>query len=158
MMTLPTMTFSMSDARAAGAALAAPVILLLVLAPLVGVPLPAVVHTLVGMVGVTVGGVALGVTAWRYLGHSRAIGEALFGFGACSAIGLVAIGYVYLVYLDVTMASIGDPSRAVKQTLIFVMFLCAAYAGAVWAPGILSRWRRARGASHRAEEGEVSGE
>jgi hypothetical protein len=90
-------------------------------------------HTLLGMFGAAVGGLAAGVTVKRFVAHGKSDGEVVFGLGATAAIGVVAIGYFYLFYIDKDMQSILTLARNVEQISIFVEFLTAQYAGSLWA-------------------------
>lgn len=90
-------------------------------------------RTLVGMLGAAVGGLVAGVTVKRFVGHGKNDGEVVFGLGATTAIGVVAIGYLYLFYIDRDMENILTLARNVEQVSIFVEFLAAQYAGTVWA-------------------------
>jgi hypothetical protein len=92
-----------------------------------------IVHTLLGMLGAAAGGLASGVTVKRFMAHGKNNGEALFGLGAVTAIGVVAIGYFYLFYIDNAMQTILTLPRNVEQASIFVEFLTAQYAGTLWA-------------------------
>lgn len=111
----------------------------LVIGLVVGVAGDVIGHTLVGMLGVAMGGVAAGVTAKRFLAHANGDKEVLYGLGATSAIGVVAIGYVYLFYLDHDMLTIGTLPRIYEQTSIFMEFLVAQYAGIQWAQRFFPR-------------------
>lgn len=90
-------------------------------------------RTLLGMLGAAVGGLAAGITAKRFLAHGKSNGEVLFGLGAVTAIGIIAIGYFYLFYIDNAMQTILTLARNVEQASIFVEFLTAQYAGTLWA-------------------------
>ncbi len=90
-------------------------------------------RTLVGMLGAAIGGVAAGVTVKRFVAHGKGNGEVLFGLGATTAIGVVAIGYFYLFYIDKDMQNILTLARNVEQVSIFVEFLTAQHAGTLWA-------------------------
>lgn len=92
-----------------------------------------VVRTLLGMGGAAVGGLAGGITVKRFMAHGKNNGEVLFGLGAATAIGVIAIGYFYLFYIDNAMQAIRTLARNVEQTAIFVEFLTAQYAGTLWA-------------------------
>ena len=126
--------------RAAWIVLGILVVALFVIGLAAGVSGVVIGHTLVGMLGVAVGGIAGGVTAKRFLAHANGDKEVFYGLGATSAIGVVAIGYVYLFYLDHDMRTIGTLPRTFEQVFIFVEFLVAQYAGIQWAhrffPGI----------------------
>jgi len=90
-------------------------------------------HTLLGMLGAAVGGLAAGVTVKRFVAHGKNNAEVVFGLGATTAIGVVAIGYFYLFYIDKDMQNILTPARNIEQMSIFVEFLTAQYAGSLWA-------------------------
>ncbi len=126
----------MPKSRAAWIALGLPFVGLFIAGLLSRVPCNVIGHALVGMVGVAVGGVAAGVTAKRFLANGKTNFEVLFGLGAMTAIGVVAIGYMYLLYIENDMQTILTPARNVEQTFIFVEFLTAQYAGTLWA----QRW------------------
>lgn len=119
--------------RAAWIALGLPIVGLFIVGLLSRMACGVIGHTLVGMVGVAVGGVAGGITAKRFLADGKTNGEVLFGLGATTAIGVVAIGYIYLFYIENAMQTILTPARNVEQTFIFVEFLTAQYAGTLWA-------------------------
>jgi hypothetical protein len=90
-------------------------------------------HTLLGMFGAAVGGLAAGVTVKRFVAHGKSDGEVVFGLGTTTAIGVVAIGYFYLFYIDKDMQSILTLARNVEQISIFVEYLTGQYAGTLWA-------------------------
>ncbi len=119
--------------RAAWLAVGLPFVGLVIVGLLSRVPCGVIGHTLVGMVGVAVGGVAGGVTAKRFLANGKTNFEVLFGLAAMTAIGVVAIGYIYLFYIANDMQTILTPARNVEQTFIFLEFLTAQYAGSLWA-------------------------
>ena len=118
-------------------ALGAPVAVLLVAGLIAGISAAVIGHTLVGMLGAAIGGLAGGVTAKRFLANARNDGEVLYGIGAVTAIGVVAIGYIYLFYIDNALRTIGTPERAIEQACIFVEFLAAQYVGTLWAERFL---------------------
>ena len=91
-----------------------------------------VTSTLAGMAVAIVGGVILGMVAKRFLALGKGNTEILFGLAATTAIGVLTIGYIYLFHFKEPFQSIGTLSRTVEQTLIFVEFLVAEYAGAAW--------------------------
>ncbi|HQE91779.1 MAG TPA: hypothetical protein PLH19_03270 [Anaerolineae bacterium] len=119
--------------RAAWLALGLPCAGLLIVGLLGRIAGSVIVHTLVGMVGTAVGGIAAGVTAQRFIAHGKSSGEVVFGIGATTAIGVVAIGYIYLFYIENAMSTILTLARNVEQTFIFVEFFTAQYAGTLWA-------------------------
>ena len=118
--------------RAPWIALGLPVVGLFIVGLLGRVACGVIGHTLVGMLGVAVGGVACGVTAKRFLAHGENNSEVVFGLGATTAIGVVAIGYIYLFYIENDMQTILTLARNVEQVFIFVEFLAAQYAGTLW--------------------------
>jgi hypothetical protein len=125
------------DGRVVAALLLGPSLLLLPAWLLGWVGLPTVIWTLLGMAGAVVGGLAAGVTAERFLRRGEPGFEQVFGLGATTAIGVVTVGYLYVVHVRGPMASIGTVSRAVEQTLIFVTFLSAQGAGVLLGPRLL---------------------
>ncbi len=86
-------------------------------------------RTLAATFGAAVGGIMLGITSKRFLASKPDTPSLIFGLGAASAIGVLALGFIYIFYMRYAMSSIGTPSRTVSQTAIFVTFLLAAYAG-----------------------------
>ena len=90
-------------------------------------------RTLFGMLGAAAGGLAAGVTVKRFVAYGKGNGEVIFGLGATTAIGVIAIGYFYLFYIDKDMQNILTLARNVEQISIFVEFLTAQYAGTLWA-------------------------
>ena len=134
------------------AALGIPVVAMFLIGLTAGVSGWVIGHALVGMVGVVIGGVAGGVTAKRFLAHAKGDGEVIYGLGAVTAIGVVAIGYIYLFYLDADMQTIGSTARAVEQTFIFVEFIAAQYVGTLWAERFLPGLKQEAG-SKRQEAG-----
>ncbi len=114
-------------------ALVLPIVVMLGVSLVEGVAGHVVGHTLLGMFGAAIGGLAAGVTVKRFVAHGKDNGEVLFGLGATTAIGVVAIGYFYLFYIDKDMQNILTPARNVEQISIFVEFLTAQYAGTLLA-------------------------
>jgi hypothetical protein len=129
--------------RRAWLALALPVAIMLAVSLVGRVPGYVVGRTLVGMLGAAVGGLVAGVTVKRFVGHGKNDREVIFGLIATTAIGVVAIGYLYLFYIDKDMAKILTLARNVEQTAIFVEFLTAQYAGTLWAQRLFPRMERA---------------
>ena len=114
-------------------ALLLPVVAMLGVSLVGGVAGRVVGHTLVGMVGAAAGGLAAGVTVKRFMAHGKSSGEIVFGLGATTAIGVIAVGYFYLFYIEHDMQTILTLPRNVEQISIFVEFLSAQYAGTLWA-------------------------
>lgn len=106
------------------------------------IPAHTIISTALGVFGVSIGGLAVGVTARRYLAWSRHEGETLFGLGAVTATGVVAMGYIYLFHLPNPIATVTDPARVVEQTAIFVTFLGAQVVGILWAERIFPEQQR----------------
>lgn len=106
------------------------------------IPVATVGSTFVGVIGATVGGITSGVTAWRFLARPRNDGEAIFGVLAVTAIGVVAIGYIYLVHLNQSTQTITRPERIVEQTASFLTFVAAQSVGILWAKRIFSEPQR----------------
>ena len=127
-----------SQRRRIWSALVLPVIVMLGVSLIGRVPGHVVGRTLLGMVGAAIGGLTAGVTVKRFVAHGKGNGAVLFGLGATTAIGVVAIGYFYLFYIDNAMPGIRTLARNVEQTSIFVEFLTAQYAGTLWAQRLFS--------------------
>lgn len=119
--------------RRVGLALMLPIVVMLGVSLVGKVAGRVIGHTLLGMLGAAVGGLAAGVTVKRFVAHGKSDGEVLFGLGATTAIGVVAIGYFYLFYIEKDMQTILTLARNVEQISIFVEFLTAQYAGTLWA-------------------------
>jgi hypothetical protein len=114
-------------------ALTLPIVVMLVVSLIGQVAGRVVGHTLLGMFGAAVGGLAAGVTVKRFVAHGKSDGEIIYGLGATTAIGVVAIGYFYLFYIEKDLRTILTLARNVEQISIFVEFLTAQYAGSLWA-------------------------
>lgn len=85
--------------------------------------------TLIGMLVAGLGGVALGFAAHRFLANSHTTPEALFGMFITTALGVLTVGYLYIIYIQGPMKSIGTLDRTVEQTFIFLEFLIAQISG-----------------------------
>ncbi len=85
--------------------------------------------TLIGMLVAAVGGIAIGLTAHRYLAHNKNNREAFLGMVATTGIGVLSIGYLYIIHIKGPMKSIGTLNRTVEQTFIFLEFLIAHISG-----------------------------
>ena len=85
--------------------------------------------TIVGILIAAVGGIAIGVVAHRYLGNSRNNRDTLFGLIVTVGLGVLTIGYLYIIHIKGPMNSIGTLNRTVKQTFIFLEFLFAHISG-----------------------------
>ena len=104
-------------------------------------------HTLLGMLGAAIGGLAAGVTVKRFVAHGKNDGEVVFGLGATTAIGVVAIGYFYLFYLGKDRQGILTLARNVEQISIFVEYLTAQYVGTLWAQRLFPQMEESNEAS-----------
>lgn len=133
---------SLSQRQRIWLALGLPVVVMLGVSLVGRVPGHVVTRTLLGMIGAAVGGLAAGVTVKRFMAHSKNNAEALFGLGATTAIGVIAIGYLYLFYIDSDMQSIRTLARNIEQVSIFVEFLTAQYAGTLWAARLFPKIKR----------------
>ena len=119
--------------RRAWLALIVPIVVMIGMSLVGGIAGHVIGRTLVGMLGAAIGGLAAGVTAKRFVARGKSDGEVVFGLLATTAIGVVAIGYFYLFYIEKDMQTILTPARNVEQMSIFVEFLAAQYAGSLWA-------------------------
>lgn len=97
------------------------------------------VDTLVGILIAAAGGVITGVVAERLLRRGRNGAENLLGVALTTALGVLTIGYLYVVHIQGPMSSIGALDRAVQQVLIFIQYLTAEGAGALLAPILIPR-------------------
>ncbi|MBN2002762.1 MAG: hypothetical protein JXA21_05345 [Anaerolineae bacterium] len=88
---------------------------------------PMVALTFLGCVGAAIGGITIGVTARRYLAGPEP--NLVFGLGTTSAIGTVALGFVYIFLMHYHASMIGTFSRTFSQSLIFGNFLVAQVVG-----------------------------
>ncbi len=95
--------------------------------------------TLTGCGIAAVGGVLTGAVAERFLHRGRNGTEHLLGLAATTALGVLIIGYLYLVHIRGPMSSIGTLGRGVSQVLIFVEFLTAQVAGVLLAAAGVGR-------------------
>ena len=85
--------------------------------------------TLIGMMIAAVGGIVIGLVAYRYLGNYRNNREVLVGMVLTVGFGVLTIGYLYIIHIKGPMSSIGTINRAVKQVIIFTEFLFAHISG-----------------------------
>lgn len=122
-----------SQRRRAWLALLVPIVAMLGVSLVGQVAGRVVGRTLLGMFGAAIAGLAAGVTVKRFVAHGKSDGEVIFGLGATTATGVVAIGYFYLFYIEKNMRTILTLARNVEQMSIFVEFLTAQYAGTLWA-------------------------
>lgn len=88
--------------------------------------------TFVGMLIAAVGGFVSGLISRRYLGHSQNNQETILGIAAVVVIGVMTIGYIYLVHIKGPMSSIGTLHRTIEQTFIFLEFLVAQASGSAF--------------------------
>ncbi|MFN2108163.1 MAG: hypothetical protein ACK2UI_00755 [Anaerolineae bacterium] len=136
-----------SQRRRAWLALIVPIVIMLGVSLVGRVAGYVVGHTLLGMLGAAIGGLAAGVTVKRFVAHGKNDGEVVFGLGATTAIGVVAIGYFYLFYLGEDRQGILTLSRNVEQISIFVEYLTGQYAGTLWAQRLFPQMEESNEAS-----------
>jgi hypothetical protein len=86
-------------------------------------------HSFVGCAIAAGGGVLTGLAVERFLHRGRNGTEHLVGLALTTALGVLTVGYLYLVHIRGPMSAITTLSRAVSQILIFVEFLTAQAAG-----------------------------
>ena len=106
------------------------VITLLVAALTQILPWTLVRSTFIGMVIAAAGGLVIGLISRRYLANSKNNRETILGVVAVVGIGVMTIGYIYIVHIKGPMSTIGTLHRAVEQTYIFLEFLIAQASGA----------------------------
>ena len=114
-------------------ALIGPFVLMLGVSLVSGVAGHGIGRTLLGMLGAAIGGLAAGITVKRFLAHGKNDLEMFFGVGATTAIGVIAIGYLYMFTIDTAQSNAPTLARNVEQTFVFVEFLTAQYTGTLWA-------------------------
>ena len=136
-----------SQRRRAWLALIVPIVIMLGVSLVGRVAGYVVGHTLLGMLGAAIGGLAAGVTVKRFVAHGKNDGEVVLGLGATTAIGVVAIGYFYLFYLGEDRQGILTLSRNVEQISIFVEYLTGQYAGTLWAQRLFPQMEESNEAS-----------
>jgi hypothetical protein len=90
---------------------------------------PAATSALVGCAIAAVGGLLTGTVAERLLHRGEGSTQQLLGVVLTSVLGVLTIGYLYLVHLRGPMTAITTPERIVSQTLVFLAFLAAQAAG-----------------------------
>ena len=88
-----------------------------------------IVSTFTGMLIAAIGGIAVGIFAYRYLGRGNGNTETLFGLAITVGIGVITIGYIYFIHIKGSMKSIGTLDRTLNQSLIFIEFLFAQISG-----------------------------
>jgi hypothetical protein len=91
--------------------------------------------TLSGMVVTGIGGILTGLAASRFLHRGSNQGENLLGLFLTTTLGVVTIGYLYLVNIRGPMSTIGTPPRLVHQGLSFLEFLTGMGAGTLMSLG-----------------------
>ncbi|MGC9346615.1 MAG: hypothetical protein ACP5JG_00635 [Anaerolineae bacterium] len=87
------------------------------------------IKILMGIAVADVGGVGAGFVEERLLGRPRNDAEQLVGIAAATTIGVLTIGYLYLVHIRGPMSTVGNLNRAVEQVLIFLGYLTSQAAG-----------------------------
>ncbi len=120
-------------------------VVVLLLGPLLLIPLgtafswldpQGAASTLVGCLIAAAGGLLTGLAAERLLHRGKGSTEQLIGLAVTTALGLLTIGYLYLVHLRGPMEAIDTPQRIVAQLTAFLTYLTAQAAGIV----ISLRW------------------
>ncbi len=85
--------------------------------------------TLAGAGITAIGGVATGIVADRFIRRKRSDIELLVGLALATLLGVLSIGYLYLIHLRGPMSSIGQLDRAVEQIAAFLTYLFAQAVG-----------------------------
>lgn len=80
---------------------------------------------LTGIAIAAIGGAATGLVAERFLHRGRNEVENMAGLIGVTMLGLLTIGYLYLIHIRGPMATIGLLPRAVQQVLGFAEYLTA---------------------------------
>lgn len=79
--------------------------------------------TLLGAGIAALGGVLTGIVGDRFIRHNRSDIELLIGLALATVLGVLTIGYLYLIHIRGPMASIGQLDRAVEQITVFLTYL-----------------------------------
>ena len=75
------------------------------------------------------GGALTGIVADRFIRRKRGDVELLTGLSLATALGVLTVGYLYLIQIRRPMASIGEVDRAVQQITAFLTYLFAQAVG-----------------------------
>jgi len=96
----------------------------------VGVIRPDTFSAIIKGVGIAaLGGVLTGIAADRFIRRKRNDAELLLGLALATALGVLTIGYVYLIHIGGPMSAIGETDRAVEQVTLFLTYLLAQAVG-----------------------------
>ena len=107
--------------------------------------LPAVVSAVLRVVGVirldtfstiikgvgiaALGGVLTGIVADRFIRRKRNDVELLLGLAFTTALGVLTIGFIYLIHIGGPMSAIVETDRAGEQVTLFLTYLLAQAVG-----------------------------
>ena len=75
------------------------------------------------------GGILTGIVADRFIRRKRGDVELLIGLSLATALGVLTVGYLYLIQIRGPMASIGEVDRTVQQVTAFLTYLFAQAVG-----------------------------
>jgi hypothetical protein len=120
-----------------------PAAALLVIVLFQGVDATTARSTLAGIPIALTGGLLAGALAEALVNRSKGTVQTLLGLALSAGIGVLTIGYIYLIHIRGPLSSIGTFSRAVEQVIPFMAFLTAQGAGILLSPVVLPS-RRAK--------------
>jgi hypothetical protein len=80
-------------------------------------------ETVKGAGGAALGGILTGMVADRFIRRKRGDVELFIGLSLATALGVLTIGYLYLIQIRGPIASIGDVNRSVEQVTAFLTYL-----------------------------------
>lgn len=83
------------------------------------------------------GGILTGLIVDRFIRRKQGDVELLVGLALATAVGVLTIGYLYLIHIRGSIASIGDTDRAVEQVTVFLTYLFAQTLGIQLAESVL---------------------
>jgi NhaP-type Na+/H+ or K+/H+ antiporter len=83
------------------------------------------------------GGILTGLIVDRFIRRKQGDVELLVGLALATAVGVLTIGYLYLIHIRGPIASIGDTDRAVEQVTVFLTYLFAQTLGIQLAESVL---------------------
>ena len=114
-----------------------PVVVLLMIRFLEGIDAQTAQRTQAAIPLALAGGIVAGALAEALVNRSRGTMQTLLGLALTAGIGVLTIGYIYLIHIRGPLSSIGTFSRAVEQVIPFVAFLTAQGGGILLAPVVL---------------------
>jgi hypothetical protein len=120
-----------------------PAAALLVIVLFQGIDAATARSTLAGIPIALTGGILAGALAEALVNRSKGTLQTLLGLALSAGIGVLTIGYLYLIHIRGPLSSIGTFSRAVEQVTLFIAFLTAQGAGILLVPVVLPS-RRAK--------------